>query len=549
MGLAAGVAVAIAVIAVAVSAYAGTRSELQGQLDTSLSALIHPLLVHAGVATGPAPGAGGDGDEGPPGFRGAPGFGGRGFTQNDCDHGLGLDNARGGGFGGPQGYVQLVSRDGSVCLATGETTKLPVDGAVKALARSGTGQYLTDVTLGGHHLRVLVHGAGRYGAVQVALPLTQVDDALSHQLLLLVIIAAAGIALAALLGLLVARTALAPIGRFTRQTEAIAANPDRLDTERVDVHGGDELARLAQTFNNTLDALDASVQAQRNLVADASHELRTPIATIRANLQLMRDEELLSPEDREALRRDVIEELDELTALVGDVVELARGSKLAGEPAEVRVDQIVTAAVERTRRRAPQLSVEAAIEPTLVHGEGDRIARAVANLLDNAAKYGQSGGVIEVTLADGVLSVRDHGPRLSRRGPAVRLRSLPPRPRRPLAAWLGAGAGHRAPGRRGPRRVRPGRQRPRRRRAASDRLRAHARARGCRTRPTRSAGLRRAPSGRARPRRWRSRWPPRSVARRRQRRPRGPRRCGGRRARGSRAHAPRARRSPAAAGS
>jgi two-component system, OmpR family, sensor histidine kinase MprB len=410
MALAAGVAVAVAVIAVAVSVYAGTRSELQGQLDTSLSGLIHPLLVHAGVATGPGTGAGGDGDEGPPGFRGAPGFGGRGFTQNDCDHGLGLDNARGGGFGGPQGYVQLVSRDGSVCLATGETTKLPVDAAVKALAHSGTGQYLTDVTVGGHHLRVLVRGAGRYGAVQVALPLTQVDDALSHQLLLLVIIAAAGIALAALLGLLVARTALAPIGRFTRQTEAIAANPDRLDTERVDVHGGDELARLAQTFNNTLDALDASVQAQRNLVADASHELRTPIATIRANLQLMRDEALLSPEDREALRRDVIDELDELTALVGDVVELARGSKLAGEPAEVRVDQIVTAAVERTRRRAPQLSVEAAIEPTLVHGEGDRIARAVANLLDNAAKYGQSGGVIEVTLADGVLSVRDHGP-------------------------------------------------------------------------------------------------------------------------------------------
>ena len=201
---------------------------------------------------------------------------------------------------------------------------------------------------------MLVHGAGTYGAVQVALPLTQVDDALSNQLLLLVVIAAAGIALAALLGLLVARTALAPIARFTRQTETIAAHPDRLDAERLDVHGGDELARLAQTFNRTLDALERSVQSQRNLVADASHELRTPIATIRANLQLMRDEELLSPEDREALRRDVIEELDELTALVGDVVELARGTKPTGEPGDVRVDEIVSAAVERTRRRAPR---------------------------------------------------------------------------------------------------------------------------------------------------------------------------------------------------
>jgi two-component system sensor histidine kinase MprB len=422
MGLAAGVAVAVAVIAVAVSAYAGTRSELQGQLDTSLSALIHPLLVHAGVATGPAPGGRGDGDGGAPGFQrppgfartpgfgAAPGFRGRGLTRNDCDQGLGLDNARGGGFGGPQGYVQLVSRAGSVCLATGETSKLPVDGSVRSLARSGTGRYFTNVTVGSHHLRVLVQGAGRYGAVQVALPLTQVDDALSHQLLLLGIIAAAGIALAALLGLLVARTALAPIARFTRQTETIAANPDRLDSERVEVHGGDELARLAQTFNNTLDALELSVQSQRNLVADASHELRTPIATIRANLQLMRDEELLSATDREALRRDIIEELDELTALVGDVVELARGVKLGGELAEVRVDQIVSDAVERVRRRAPQLTVSASLEPTLVAGEGDRIARAVANLLDNAAKYGRSGGAIEVTLAAGVLTVRDHGP-------------------------------------------------------------------------------------------------------------------------------------------
>ncbi len=288
----------------------------------------------------------------------------------------------------------------------------------------------------------------------MALPLTQVDDALSHQLLLLVIIAAAGIALAALLGLLVARTALAPIARFTRQTEAIAANPDRLDSERVDVHGGDELARLAQTFNNTLDALERSVQSQRNLVADASHELRTPIATIRANLQLMRDEELLSPADREALRHDVIEELDELTALVGDVVELARGTKLAGEPAEVRVDQIVSAAVERTRRRAPQLTVTASLEPTLVHGEGDRIARAVANLLDNAAKYGQSGGAIEVALAAGTLTVRDHGPGFHEEDLPVRLRPLPPRPRRPLPAGLGTGAGHRAPGRGRPRWVR-----------------------------------------------------------------------------------------------
>jgi two-component system sensor histidine kinase MprB len=411
MGLAAGLAVAVAVVAVAVSAYAGTRSELLGQLDNSLHSLIHPILVHAGVA-GPPPQGGPNDDQlrgGGPVGQFAPGTP-PGGGHDDCDHNLGLDAARGGGFGGPSGYIQLVSPTGSVCLASGESAKLPVTKSVLRVATSGHGSFLSDATVGSTQLRVLTSGVGSLGAVQVALPLTQVEDALDRQLMLLGVIAAAGIALAALLGLLVARAALAPIARFTGQTERIAANPERLDTERLDVHGGDELARLAQTFNRTLDALEESVQAQRNLVADASHELRTPIATIRANLQLMRDESLLSAEDRAALRNDIIEELDELTALVGDVVELARGAKLSAEPGEVRVDEIVSAAVDRARRRSPELVIDAALEPTLVYGEGDRIARAVANLLDNAAKYGAGGGRVEVSLRDGILVVRDQGP-------------------------------------------------------------------------------------------------------------------------------------------
>ena len=407
MGLAAGVAVAIAVIAVAFSAYAGTSSELHSQLDQSLQSLSRQVLENGQPPAGENSGKPGEIQESGAGA-------GRLFTppggSHDCDEGLGFERQRGGPFGSASGFLTLVHRNGSTCYPSSQTYSIPVTSRFKAIAARGMGRVYTDMQVHGSEVRVLARGIGSRGALLVALPLRDVDHALERQLVLLTIIAAAGIALAALLGLLVARTALAPIGRFTRQTERIAANPDRLDEERLDVHGGDELARLAQTFNRTLDALESSVQAQRNLVADASHELRTPIATIRANLQLMRDEELLSPEDREALRRDVIEELDELTALVGDVVELARGSKLGGEPGEVRVDQIVTAAVERTQRRAPQMTVELAAEPTLVYGEGDRIARAVANLLDNAAKYGRSGGNIEVTLADGVLSVRDHGP-------------------------------------------------------------------------------------------------------------------------------------------
>ena len=307
------------------------------------------------------------------------------------------------------GIYTLFNRCGGKFVPTGQGYSIPSNSRIEALARSGNGQYITDMTVSGTPIRVLVTGIGNAGALAVALPLKDVNHTLSSQLTLLVVIAAAGIALAALLGFLVARTALAPIERFTRRTEAIAGRPERTD-QRLEVEGRDEIARLARTFNRTLDELEMSVAAQRQLVADASHELRTPIATIRANLQVMRDEDRLSQEDRDALRADVIEELDELTALVGDIVELARGSAPAGEPGDVALDAIVTEAVQRIGRRAPKLEVRTRLEPTLVRGDEGRIARAVTNLLDNARKWSAVDGLVEVELHDGVLSVRDHGP-------------------------------------------------------------------------------------------------------------------------------------------
>jgi two-component system sensor histidine kinase MprB len=402
MGLFAGVAVAIAVIAVVVAGYEGTRNELQSQVDQSLQSLSTRPLQNIGLGPRGGPPPHGVFQLGP---RGPSGSG-----DHDPDEGLGIDQLPPQAFGGASGTFTLFKRGGGTYVPPGQTYQIPSTSAIRALAAKGDGQFFTDMRVRGTHIRVLVTGIGEKGALAVALPLTTVDNALSNQLILLLVIGGAGILLAAIFGLLVARTALAPIARFTRQTESIALNPERLEHERLDVHGSDELARLARTFNQTLDALEASVQSQRNLVADASHELRTPIATIRANLQLMREEELLSPEDRAALREDVIEELDELTALVADVVELARGSKPTGEQGDVRLDSIVQGALERARRRAPELTFGQRLEPTLVRGDGDRISRAVTNLLDNAAKWSPEGGTVEVTLHDGVVTVRDHGP-------------------------------------------------------------------------------------------------------------------------------------------
>jgi two-component system sensor histidine kinase MprB len=305
--------------------------------------------------------------------------------------------------------VQFVSRAGGVYRPTDEQRwPVPIDAGTRAIASGGHGRHRFDVHTRGVHLRVLTVGVGSRGAIEVARPLTEVDGALHRQLLLLIVVGVAGIALAGLIGLAVARTALAPITRFTRRTESLATDIDV--SRRLEVKGDDELARLARSFNQTLDALGRSVDAQRNLVADASHELRTPIATLRANFQLMAQDDRLSPEDRESVRRDILHELDELTALVGDVVELARGSKAEEALDEVRLDEIVHAQVGTAGRRAPEIDFVERLEPTVVRGEPERINRAVSNLLDNARKWSPVGSRVEVDLEGGVLTVRDRGP-------------------------------------------------------------------------------------------------------------------------------------------
>ncbi|MEA2333496.1 MAG: two-component system, OmpR family, sensor histidine kinase MprB, partial [Thermoleophilaceae bacterium] len=312
-------------------------------------------------------------------------------------------------FGGPQGFVQLVLPGGRVLRRPGAGEALPVGERARQVARSGSGEALADRTVDGHHLRVLTRGVGEAGAIQVARPLGEVDRQLDRILLVLLFVGAAGVALGAGLGAVVARTALAPVASFTRRTEELAADPD--PSERMEVTGRDELTRLARSFNSTLDALERSVEAQRHLVADASHELRTPISSLRANIQTLGDADRLPPGELKLLREDIVSELDDLTALVADIVELARGTKRSELADDVRLDQIVEAVAERAEGRAGgALDFRVTAEPTVVRGEPQRIHRAVSNLVDNAVKWSPAGGRIELELARGELTVRDHGP-------------------------------------------------------------------------------------------------------------------------------------------
>jgi two-component system sensor histidine kinase MprB len=398
----AGLAVALAVLVAAVSLYLAVRADLRGEVDKS-------LRQRATAVGGSLPSGGS------PASSGFPPFGGPSSPQGEPP-----PDGGGGGeefpsrveptpLGGPSGYVQFIAPDGSTHVPTGQgaSTTIPLSTADKSIARSGKGQLFSDRSVKGVQLRVFTLGTGARGAVLVARPLTEVNKELSRLLLILAIVGVVGIAIAAALGALVARAALAPIARFTRRTETLAGGLDL--SQRLPDSGRDELGRLAQSFNATLDALERSVESQRNLVADASHELRTPIASLRANIQVLADAERLPPEDQASLRADIVSELDELTRLVGDVVELARGTERKATLDDVSLDQIVRGAVQRAERRS-QTPFHVRLELTIVKGEAERVDRAVSNLLDNARKWSPPGQPIEVDLQSGVLTIRDHGP-------------------------------------------------------------------------------------------------------------------------------------------
>jgi two-component system sensor histidine kinase MprB len=249
---------------------------------------------------------------------------------------------------------------------------------------------------------------GPGGAVQVARSLTEVDHSLGRIKNLLILIGGGGIAIAVALGLAVSRAALAPVRRLTSATENVTETGDL--SERIDVTGRDELSRLAGSFNSMLGALEESSRAQRQLVADASHELRTPLTSLRTNIEVLASERKLSPIDRQRLLADVVDQLEEMTALIAGLIDLARGEHPVHEPQEVRLDLVAADAVERTRRNRPAVSFTTDLQESVVNGVPATIERAVANLLDNAAKWSPPGGTVEVAVQNGSVTVRDHGP-------------------------------------------------------------------------------------------------------------------------------------------
>jgi two-component system sensor histidine kinase MprB len=310
-----------------------------------------------------------------------------------------------GRFEGTGAVAQVVPADFN---APTPAPVLPITDRARSVAAGEESAFFTDANVGGVHLRILTQQIAPGLALQVARPLEEVNRTLRRLAWILVGLTVAGVALAAVLGRLVAQAALGPVRKLSEASEHVATTQDL--SRRIEAGGRDELGTLASSFNTMLEALDRSLGAQRQLVADASHELRTPLTSLRTNVEVLARGAKLPRAERTRLLHDVTGQLEELTALVGDVVELARGSEAQAAAEDVRLDLVVTDAVERARRHSPEITFETELAPTVVHGIPARLSRAVGNLLDNAAKWSPPNGLVEVTVRDGEVTVRDHGP-------------------------------------------------------------------------------------------------------------------------------------------
>lgn len=276
-------------------------------------------------------------------------------------------------------------------------------------------QSIRTVYLQGVPHRVVAVPAGRGNALVLVQSMESNRDALARLQIILLLTSAAGVALAGLAGWGVATNGLRPVRRLTAATERVART---IDLTPIEVTGRDELARLTISFNAMLQALDASQERQRQLVADAGHELRTPLTSLRTNIELIgqaadNTERHLSDDQRHEIMADVRAQLEELTTLVGDLVELARDEPMSRDPEPLDFADVVTQAVDRVRLRAQDVRLDVELSPWMVIGEPQLLERAVTNLLDNAAKWSPPDGVIRVRLGDGVLTVTDEGPGIS----------------------------------------------------------------------------------------------------------------------------------------
>lgn len=340
-------------------------------------------------------------------------------------------------FAAPGMTVQVMNLDGLVILQSENMRDraVPVDSEHVQLALDGTSSFDTEIVdeipvrfyytpLEPRQLEGSVAGA-----IQITRSLRDLEVTLARLRLVFIGIGALSLFVATVVGYLLARAALSPIGRLTRDARSIGEARDfarRVAVPRTVRASRDEVTRLAVTFNQMLGQLhgayeeqEQTLASQRRFVADASHELRTPLATVRTNLELLqRAGDDLGSVDRDEALADALAEIERLSRLVSDLLTLARvDSGLRLERREVvQMDRLVQDVYRQARLMALSREhrvVAEPIEPATVVGDADYLKELLLVLVDNAIQYTPDGGEIRLSLEregdDVVIAVSDNG--------------------------------------------------------------------------------------------------------------------------------------------
>jgi two-component system sensor histidine kinase MprB len=305
----------------------------------------------------------------------------------------------------------FVLRQDGRAFTTSRGGAVPLGHPEIAVANGQSGSSVRTVSEAGNDYRVVAVPSRDAGFAVVLVQNMRTQERVLKRLgAVMLLFGIAGVIGAAAAGWAVARNGLRPVRRLTRNVERIARTED---LQPLPVEGDDEVARLATAFNDMLVAVSASRDRQRRLVADASHELRTPLTSLRTNLDLLLQADAtggLGDEARAELLEDVRGQIEEMSTLVGDLVELARDEPLRAVVEQIDLAEVVDRAVARARRRGSDLTFDIATEPWWVTGESASLERAVTNLLDNAVKWSPPGGTVRIRLNRGTLTVDDEGP-------------------------------------------------------------------------------------------------------------------------------------------
>ena len=316
----------------------------------------------------------------------------------------------------------LIYDDAGAIVA--QTPDYPKDDLAPAPVASSAPNLHDAVFPSGGRQRILaarVRAAERDYTVVLSTPLKEVDEAMSHFLTAILLVAPLALATAGGCGYFLARRALAPMEQLRRRTEEITAA--RLDRRLPVANPHDELGRLGQTINAMIARLERSFAEIRRFTADASHELRTPLTAIRleAEIALKRRgaaSSQQSAEERDQLLGNILEECERLTRLTDQLLALARedagAAGRANDPLELA--ELVRGVVETMRPLAEARGLKLAVAPDgplPVRGDGARLRQVFYNLLDNAIKYTPVGGEIgvrfELRAGEAVVAVRDAG--------------------------------------------------------------------------------------------------------------------------------------------